>query len=333
MASDPPASPDAGAPAVRGGPQGLVHPTFPQRSGGLPGAAALAEISAAAERAGAGGLWACDHLFWHGPLLEVFAALAVAATATTRATIGTCVLQLPLRAPAAVAKQAASLQHLSGGRFVLGVGAGSRRGEFEAAGVDFATRGGALDAGIDRLRGAWGALGPGNDEGGARENATYRQLPVPTPVPLWVGGSNEAALRRAARAGDGWVPLFLDPEEYRSALGRLDKEAERAGRDPAELSRAIVAFVSVGGNDAAERGLEWMSSLYGIPARAFANRLVAGSPRTCARTLERYLEAGAQHVVVRITADDPLVPFGILAQEFAGCPDARPPARSATDDV
>jgi len=322
---------------VCAGPLGLVLPTFPQYSGGLPGAAALAETSAAAERAGAGGLWACDHLFWHGPLLECFAALAVAATATSRATIGTCVLQLPLRAPAVVAKEAASLQDLSGGRFVLGVGAGSRRGEFEAAGVDFATRGAALDAGIDRLRSLWGALGPDNDEAtdsrGAPDGAAYRQLPVPTPVPLWVGGSSEAALRRAARAGDGWVPLFLDPEEYRSALGRLDKEAERMGRDPVELSRAIVAFVSVGGNDAAERGLEWMSSLYGIPARAFADHLVAGGPRACARTLERYLEAGAQHVAVFITADDPLVPFGELAQEFAGCPAARPPERSATADV
>jgi alkanesulfonate monooxygenase SsuD/methylene tetrahydromethanopterin reductase-like flavin-dependent oxidoreductase (luciferase family) len=302
-------------PATATGPEprslGLVLPTFPQASAAPPSSGALTELCAAAEAAGAGGLWACDHLYWHGPVLECLTALGVAAAATSAATIGSCVLQLPLRNAHAVAKQAASLQHLADGRLVLGVGAGSRPGEYRAAGADFATRGRALDAGIDRLRAAWR---PSGTEGGGDD----RQLPSPHPIPLWIGGSSEAALVRAARSGDGWIPLFLSPAEYEAAQARLVKEAQAAGRAPSTIARAVVVFASVGGEEPAERGLAWMSSLYGIPARAFADHLVSGSARDCSRVLERYVEAGAGHVVVFITADDPLVPFVALATEFAG---------------
>ena len=117
--------------------------------------------------------------------------------------------------------------------------------------------------------------------------------------------------------GDGWIPLFLAPDEYSAALGRLDKEAERAGRDPATVTRAVVAFVSVGSPSDGERGLSWMASLYGLPARSFARHLVSGSARACAAALARFSEAGAQHVAVFVTSDDPLVQFEDLAVEFA----------------
>ena len=186
--------------APGGGPRlgrglGLVLPTFPQHRTTLPDAEELGATCRAAEDAGAAALWACDHLFWHGPALEAMTALAVAATATRRAAIGTCVLQLPLRHPPAVAKQAAALQHLSGGRMVLGVGVGTHRGEYDAAGVDFATRGRRLDEGIATLRRAWASPGDGS----------YAQLPAPAPVPVWVGGSSEAA-----------------PAARRAPWGRLD---------------------------------------------------------------------------------------------------------------
>ena len=257
---------------------------------------------------GAGALWACDHVFWHGPALEALSALGVAAAATRHAAVGTCVLQLPLRHPPSVAKEAAALAHLSGGRLVLGVGAGTHPGEYAAAGVAFATRGRRLDEGIDALRRAW-AVSPGQ---------RYSQLPPADPVPVWVGGSSEAALRRAARRGDGWIPLFLAPDEYQAALGRLDKEAERVGRDPGAVARAAVVFVSVGAVGAEERGLSWMASLYGLPARSFTRHLVSGSARACAAAVARFAEAGAQHVAVFVTCDDPLVQFEDLAGEFAG---------------
>jgi alkanesulfonate monooxygenase SsuD/methylene tetrahydromethanopterin reductase-like flavin-dependent oxidoreductase (luciferase family) len=217
-------------------------------------------------------------------------------------------LQLPLRHAPSVAKEAAALAHVSGGRFVLGVGVGTHPGEYAAAGIEFTGRGKRLDDGIDILRGAW-AASPAE---------RYAQLPAAGPIPIWVGGSSEAALRRAARRGDGWIPLFVPPGEYAAALGRLDKEADRAGRDPASIRRAAVVFVSPGGPGAGERGLSWMASLYGLPGHSFARHLVIGDARRCATALVRFAEAGAQHIAVFVTSDDPLVQFEDLAGEFAG---------------
>jgi len=320
--SDTPAAPSHRVPAPATGGIGLILPTFPQHSAKLPNAAVLAEVCHGAEVGGAGALWVCDHLFWHGPALEALSALGVAAAATRHVAVGTCVLQLPLRHAPSVAKEAAALAHLSGGRLVLGVGVGTHRGEYAAAGVPFDNRGRRLDEGIDALRRAW-AVAPGE---------RYAQLPAADPVPVWVGGSSEAALRRAARRGDGWIPLFVAPDEYAAALGRLAKEAERAGRDPATVARAAVVFASVGGPDAKARGLSWMASLYGLPGRSFARHLVAGTARAGAAALARFSEAGAQHVAVFVTSDDPLVQFEDLAGEFAGLV-ASPNASADTSDA
>ena len=308
MPSDTLAAPARHVTGPGAGSLGLILPTFPQHRAELPSAAALADLCRRAEAGGAEGLWVCDHIFWHGPALEALSALGVAATATSRAAIGTCILQLPLRHAPSVAKEAASLDHLSGGRLVLGVGVGTHAGEYDAAGVEFRGRGRRLDEGIDTLRRSW-AVSPGQ---------RYTQLPAVGPVPVWVGGSSEAALRRAAQRGDGWIPLFIPPDQYGAALSRLDKETERVGRDPVKVARATVAFVSVGSSGAAEKGLSWMASLYGLPARSFERHLVAGSARKCAETLVRFTEAGAQHVAVFVTSDDPLVQFEDLAGEFAG---------------
>jgi alkanesulfonate monooxygenase SsuD/methylene tetrahydromethanopterin reductase-like flavin-dependent oxidoreductase (luciferase family) len=308
-----PAAPAQSVPALAPGTApdtgrlGLILPTFPQDRADLPGAAALAALCRGAEAAGAGTLWACDHLFWHGPALESLSALGVAASATHHAAIGTCVLQLPLRHAPSVAKEAAALAHLSGGRLVLGVGVGTHPGEYAAAGVEFSRRGTRLDEGIDTLRRAWTVT----------SGERYQQLPAPGPIPIWVGGSSEVALRRAAHRGDGWIPLFVPPHEYAAALGRLGKEAERAGRDPASVAHAAVVFVSPGDSGAEERGLSWMASLYGLPGRSFARHLVVGDARRCATALARFAEAGAKHLAVFVTSDDPLVQFEDLAGEFS----------------
>lgn len=286
---------------------GMLLPTFRQLSAEAPTASELATLCRRAERAGASALWACDHLFWHGPAVECLASVTVAATATERAVVGPCVLQLPLRRAAVVAKQAASISQLSEGRLVLGVGIGNHRGEYEAAAASYDSRGRQLDGAIAELRRAWSS---------AEDQSRYRQLPPAGQIPIWVGGSSEAALRRAARLADGWIPLFVPPTDYAAALERLDKESDRAGRDPAEIARAIVVFVSIGGTAARDRGLEWMSSLYSIPPDAFARYLVTGDAASVARALAEFEEAGAQHVAVFVTDDDPVGQFEELASEL-----------------
>jgi alkanesulfonate monooxygenase SsuD/methylene tetrahydromethanopterin reductase-like flavin-dependent oxidoreductase (luciferase family) len=282
----------------------------------------LSELCRRVEALGVDALWACDHLFWHGPSLEAMVALTVAATATAEVTLGTSVIQLPLRKTAVVAKQAATLQLLSGGRFVLGVGVGSHAGEYEQAGSDFHARGRQLDAGIVELRQMW-ASGHGVTAGDTRPDATaadrYRQLPAPPTVPVWVGGSSEAALRRAARLADGWMPFFLDLENYQGALERLAKEVDRAGRPSDAVTPAMVLFVSVDDDPvvAEARGTAWMSSLYAIPAKAFRRHLVSGSAHQVAEVVAAYRRAGAAHVAVYVTADQPLEQFERLSGALA----------------
>ncbi|MGO8872100.1 MAG: LLM class flavin-dependent oxidoreductase [Acidimicrobiales bacterium] len=307
------------------GPIGLILPTFVQDTvppwadassrAGSPATdplTDLADLCRAAEQSGADALWACDHLFWHGPCLECLTVLTVAATATERATLGSCVVQLPLRQASVVAKQVATLQALTGGRMVLGVGVGSHPGEYEQVGVDYHTRGRRLDAGILELRRSW-ATGAGDAPSG------YRQLPAPAAVPVWVGGSSEAALRRAATLADGWMPLFLSPDEYEGAVERLGKEVDRSGRAADDVTPAIVLFVSVDDDPgrARARGTAWMSSLYGIPAKAFDRHLVYGTADEVASAVATYRSAGARHVAVYVTADRPLEQFERLSAALA----------------
>jgi alkanesulfonate monooxygenase SsuD/methylene tetrahydromethanopterin reductase-like flavin-dependent oxidoreductase (luciferase family) len=268
----------------------------------------VSALAAGAEEAGAGGIWVTDHLFWRVPTIECLTTVAVAASATHRAILGSCVLQLPLRAAAVLAKQAAALQVLSGGRFVLGVGIGSHRREYDLAGVPFARRGTAFDSGIAALRSAW------HGEASSSEPHEYRLAPAP-PVPVWVGGSSDAALHRAATLGDGWVPLFLGPEEFGASLTHLRALASSEGRDPAAIAAAPVMVTSIGDDASRARasGCTWLSRLYSLPPKAFQRHLVAGSVDHCAQSARAYLDAGATHVIVMIAADNALEQFTALA--------------------
>lgn len=335
-------------PATPLGPVGLILPTLPQDTipaweavarqatalGGSDGPdgpqadpiADLASVCRQAEEFGSSALWACDHLFWHRPVLECMTALTVAATATRHAVVGSCVVQLPLRNATVVAKQASSLQLLSRGRFVLGVGVGSHAGEYDQAGIGYASRGRQLDRGIVELRRSW-QTGDGVVVGdiAAGGSARYRQLPAPPPVPIWVGGSSEAALQRAATLADGWMPLFVAVDAYEHAVEHLAKEVDRAGRPVGAVVPSIVLFVSIDDNieRGRRRGTAWMSSLYGIPAKAFERHLVVGSPAEVATTVASYHRAGAEHVALYITADEPL---DQLERLFASFPAAGVPA-------
>jgi alkanesulfonate monooxygenase SsuD/methylene tetrahydromethanopterin reductase-like flavin-dependent oxidoreductase (luciferase family) len=266
----------------------------------------VAELCRRAEATGADSLWAVDHLYWPHPVAEPLTTLAVAATATTRPLLGTCVLQLPLRRPSVVAKQAVGLQRLSGGRFVLGVGVGIHEGEYERAETDFHRRGRLMDEGVAAMRAAWASEGPSD----------YAMLPRSAPVPLWFGGHSDAARRRAAETGDGWIPLFLTPDNYAAALVRLRSETEQAGRDPDDVVPGVFVFSCVGDDDAAERGARWLSDLYRLPPKAFARHLAAGSHDAVAERLRCYCEAGARHIVVMVAGSPAVEQFRQLREAF-----------------
>jgi alkanesulfonate monooxygenase SsuD/methylene tetrahydromethanopterin reductase-like flavin-dependent oxidoreductase (luciferase family) len=117
--------------------------------------------------------------------------------------------------------------------------------------------------------------------------------------------------------GDGWIPLFLTPDDYAAALVQLRDETEQAGRDPGEVLPAVVVFSCVGGDDAKERGANWLSALYRLPPKAFARHLAAGSPEEVAARLHCYGEAGARHIVVMVAGSPAVEHFRQLHAAFA----------------
>ena len=120
------------------------------------------------------------------------------------------------------------------------------------------------------------------------------------------------------------MPLFVGPTDYRDAVDRLIKEVDQAGREPDAVTPSIVLFVSINDDELAgpRLGSKWMSSLYGIPAKAFDRHLVSGTATEVANVIATYRSAGAEHVVVYVTNDQPLEQFESLmsALPAAGVP-------------
>ncbi len=187
---------------------------------------------------------------------------------------------------------------------------GSHEGEYVEAGVDFHHRGQLMDAGIAALRAAWDRA----DDAEVR----YRQLPTTPRIPIWLGGSSEAARKRAAAVGDGWVPLFLTPDDYGAGAGRAAPgDRWRPDAPAGAVEPGVVVFARVGRPDEAmEQGCRWLSELYGIPARAFEKYLIAGPSEACAAGLARFVRAGARHIVVMVAAPNAVTHFGYLRSAF-----------------
>ena len=179
-----------------------------QHVGGSPDPATLRAIAAEAEAAGFDSIWASDHLSFVNPIHEPLVALGMFAATTERIALGTSVLLLPLRHPALVAKATASLDVLSGGRLLLGIGVGGEgEKDFQAAGVPRSERGARTDEAMGVLRALWRG-GPVTHHGRFHAFTDVEIAPVPARPggpPLLVGGRSPSALRRAGRLGDGWL--------------------------------------------------------------------------------------------------------------------------------
>jgi len=158
-------------------------------------------------------------------IYEPLIVLAYLAAVTRRVMLGTSVYLLPLRSPLLAARQAVSLDRLSEGRLVLGVGAGWLESEFAAVGVPYRQRGRRTDEAIAMLKSLCG-----------EDGADFLPKPVQRPhPPLWIGGRSAAALRRAARSGDAWHPSHLTVDELRTQIPQLHAECERVGRSADEV--------------------------------------------------------------------------------------------------
>ncbi|HLG91530.1 MAG TPA: LLM class F420-dependent oxidoreductase [Acidimicrobiales bacterium] len=172
--------------------------------------------------------------------------LAYVAGCTERLRLATGMLILPEHNPVVLAKRLATIDALSGGRLLVGVGVGWLREEFEAVGVPFEARGQRADEYVAAMRALW-APGASSYQGRFVSFSGVKCHPKPAAgrIPVVVGGSSPAAARRAGRLGDGFFPLGMSPEELARALSAMAEEARRFGRDPAEVEVTVHATMDL----------------------------------------------------------------------------------------
>ncbi|MEU0008954.1 TIGR03619 family F420-dependent LLM class oxidoreductase [Streptomyces sp. NPDC006314] len=252
----------------------------------------LVAVARAVDRAGFDYLACCDHVgiprrlapamstVWYDPV----ATLAHLAAVTERVRLLSHVAVVGLRHPLLTAKQYATLDHLSAGRLILGVGAGHVREEFEVLGSDFERRGAVLDESVDALR---AALGP--EEFPEHHGKLYdfaglgqRPRPVQPALPVWVGGSSPAAVRRAALKGDGWLPQGDPRERLPARIARIRRLRAEHGIEGPFTVGAITEPLYVG-----RAGWD------------VGGRALTGAPEGIAESLRAYRAMGVDQIQVR----------------------------------
>jgi probable F420-dependent oxidoreductase len=216
---------------------------------GIDDAKAMVDLASQAEALGFDSVWTHDHVFNVGhvfdriggrPYYEPLTVLSHVAARTERVRLGTSVLVLPYHNPIRLAKTAATLDVLSGGRLTMGVGVGSIEKETTAMGAPFAERGAFTDEAIAVMRTLWSEEDPKFDGKFWRfTGMKFSPKPLQKPIPVIIGGISRAAIRRAARLGDGWHPLGLSPEALGQSMATLREEARACGRDVAKIPVSI----------------------------------------------------------------------------------------------
>jgi len=250
-------------------------------------------------------LWVGDHITFAVAILDPLLQLAQAAVVSRRLTLGTNVYLLPLRHPAPVAKQVATLDHLCEGRLIFGVGIGGEfPKEYEACGVPLAERGPRLSAAIPLLRQLWSGAPVSYDGryfGHFSEVAMQPPARQPGGPPIWCGGRADAALARTGRLADGWISYVVTPETYRAALAKIAEAADAAGRRLERFGTGHLLFARL--DDSYERALDAaaasLSRRYAMDFRRPAERYAAlGRPEQVAARIRAFYEAGARHLVL-----------------------------------
>lgn len=221
------------------------HAEFP------PDAVAIRDFAQTAEGLGFSHVGADDHIIgpnpdrpggWNGwvthqtTFYEPLVLFGFMAAATATLTFNTWILLLAQRQTVLVAKQAATLDILSQGRLRLGLGLGWNTIEYTSLGADFHTRGRRIEEQVQLLRQLWTQeLVDFQSDHHHIPDAGICPLPVQRPIPLWFGGQSEPAIRRMARLGDGWMPLYTSVQEAQPGLDLLDRCLEEAGRSRADF--------------------------------------------------------------------------------------------------
>ena len=260
----------------------------------------LAHLASRAEEAGLDSVWVTDHvivprdvpLIYRDDMLDPLAVLPWLAGVTERIALGTSVIVLPYRPPLPVAKLLASVDVLSGGRLIVGVAVGWLEGEFAALGVPFRERGRRTDEAIELFRAVWTEEYP-TIETASHRLAGLKASPIPLQKPrppILVGGASDAALRRAARLGDGWHASGMPPSAFRASALAVAHHWKDAGREgEPELTLRVPLLI-----DGIHRPAVDQALLGG-------RHVVRGSIASIAKELRQYQSAGCNHVALEVS--------------------------------
>ena len=283
--------------------QTIHRRTEPATGPWLPRIDELIELVELVDRCGYDSLWVGDHISFAIPILDPLLQLAQAAVASRRLLLGTNVYLLPLRHVGPAAKQISTLDHLTEGRLIFGVGVGGEfPKEYELAGVPIGERGARLSEAIRVLRKLW------SGEAVAHDGAFYPfpELSMQPPArqqggpPIWCGGRSPGALKRTGRLADGWMSYVVTPEMYRTNLAAIAEAAEAAKRPLARFGTGHLLFTRL--DDTYEKALdaatETLSVRYAMDFRKAAQRYCAlGPPAQIAERIREFHAAGVRHLV------------------------------------
>lgn len=263
-------------------------------------------LGSLAEDLGFDSVWVMDHLFNNGyirerlddkPYYHPMATLSHVSALTSRVKLGTSVLVLPYHNPVELAKYAATLDQMSGGRVILGVGVGAMTPEFDALGIPMSQRGSLTNESMDIMRELWSNEDPRYSSARWQfEDLKFAPKPAQASggsphVPLWVGGSSNGALRRAARRGDGWHPSGVSAEDFAIGRQRVRELAETAGRNPDDLVMSARVEVEAHGGPSSQRAAD-------------RSRLSGDDPQGMAAGIAAYREAGVDHICLALSTGD-----------------------------
>lgn len=272
------------------------------RTDKAPDAAELAAFLREVEQAGFHSAWAMEPQLASSFALEPFSVLSFACAHTTSIRLALAVAVLPLHQPVRLARQAATIDHLSGGRFTLGVGVGVPALPHAAFGVKSTERAPRFEEYLDVMRRLW--IEPEvNFEGRFVTLSRGRMEPKPVqqPLPVWFGAGSPPALRRTARLADGWIGAGSSPGgAFPQQAAQLRQYLEEEGRDPATFPMAKRAYVAI---DRPEQEVaDWFRAVYG-PAIT-PEVAVTGSPQEVTEGLRQLQQQGAELVLIAPTGDD-----------------------------
>ena len=271
----------------------------------------LWEAARTADRGGYHSVWVTDSTLPGFPWLEGLPVLGGLAAVTSRVQLGTSIFVPARRNPVLLAHTLTTLDYLSGGRLIFGVGVGEeglRPQEYAIAGVDMAQRGAITDEYLGLLQRLW------TESAVTHEGRFFqcREITVePKPVrqgkiPTWIGGKADGSLRRAAACGDGWLPALLTVEDYRGLWTRLGAYLHAAGRDAASMVGGLYTFAAIGRTYEQARGVlaPGIEAIFHAPFAHFEPLCLLGTADDWLEQIGRFAEAGVRHVNVLLYTQD-----------------------------